>query len=261
MTTTPARKRFGQHFLHDASVLDRIIQAFAPQPSDHVVEIGPGRGVLTRALASHVMRLHALEIDRDLTAELDADPLLAKNVTVYNADALSFDYCSLVDGDRKLRAIGNLPYNISTPLLFHLLDQVNCLQDMCFMLQREVVDRLCAQPNSKAYGRLGVMVQWRCRVEKLFTVKPGAFRPPPKVDSAVVHLRPHAQPPVTVNAKAVFASVVQAAFVQRRKTLRNALKDFLNDQQICALDIDPTRRGETLTLEEFAALSNAVERQ
>ncbi len=261
MTTTPIRKRFGQHFLHDAIVLDRIIQAFAPQPSDHVVEIGPGRGVLTRVLASHVTRLHALEIDRDLATELDTDPLLAKNVTVYNADALSFDYCALVDRDRKLRVIGNLPYNISTPLLFHLLKQINCLEDMCFMLQREVVDRLCAQPNSKAYGRLGVMVQWRCRVEKLFTVKPGAFRPPPKVDSAVVRLRPHAQPPVTVNTKTVFASIVQAAFVQRRKTLRNALKDFLNDQQIRALDIDPTRRGETLTLEEFAALSNAVERQ
>ncbi len=261
MTTTPARKRFGQHFLHDASVLDHIIQAFAPQPSDHVVEIGPGRGVLTRVLASHVTRLYALEIDRDLVAELDADPLLAKNVTVYNTDALSFDYCALVDRDRKLRVIGNLPYNISTPLLFHLLDQLNCLEDMCFMLQREVVDRLCAQPNSKAYGRLGVMVQRRCRIEKLFTVKPGAFRPPPKVDSAVIRLRPHAQPPVTVNTKAVFAGIVQAAFVQRRKTLRNALKDFLNDQQIRALDIDPTRRGETLTLEEFAALSNAVERQ
>jgi 16S rRNA (adenine1518-N6/adenine1519-N6)-dimethyltransferase len=260
MTTTPARKRFGQHFLHDTSVLDRIIQAFAPQPSDHVVEIGPGHGVLTRALASHVMRLHALEIDHDLAAELDADPLLAKNVTVHNTDALSFDYCALVDRDQKLRVIGNLPYNISTPLLFRLLDQVNCLEDMCFMLQREVVDRLCAQPNSKAYGRLGVMVQWRCRVEKLLSVKPGAFRPPPKVDSAVVRLRPHAEPPATVNTELVFARVVQAAFVQRRKTLRNALKDFLNDQQIRALDIDPTRRGETLTLEEFAALSNAVER-
>ncbi|MDH3670533.1 MAG: 16S rRNA (adenine(1518)-N(6)/adenine(1519)-N(6))-dimethyltransferase RsmA [Gammaproteobacteria bacterium] len=261
MTTTPARKRFGQHFLHDTGVLDRIVQAFAPQPSDHVVEIGPGHGVLTRVLAPQVTRLHALEIDRDLAAELDADPLLAKNVTVYNADALSFDYCALVDRDRKLRVIGNLPYNISTPLLFRLLDQVNCLEDMCFMLQNEVVDRLCAQPNSKAYGRLGVMVQWRCGVEKLLSVKPAAFRPPPKVDSAVVHLRPHAKPPVTVNTETVFAGIVQAAFVQRRKILRNALKDFLNDQQIRALDIDPMRRGETLTLEEFAALSNAVERQ
>ena len=261
MTTTPARKRFGQHFLNDTSVLDRIVQAFAPQPSDHVVEIGPGHGVLTRALASQVTRLHALEIDRDLAAELDADPLLAKNVTVYNADALSFDYCALVDRDCKLRVIGNLPYNISTPLLFRLLDQANCLEDMCFMLQREVVDRLCAQPNSKAYGRLGVMVQWRCRVEKLLSVKPGAFRPPPKVDSAVVRLRPHTKPPVTVDTETVFARIVQAAFVQRRKTLRNALKDFLSDQQIRALDIDPMRRGETLTLEEFAALSNAVEQQ
>ncbi len=261
MTTTSVRKRFGQHFLYDTSVLDCIIQAFAPQPSDHVVEIGPGHGILTHALASHVTRLHAVEIDRDLAAELDADPLLAKNVTVYNADALSFDYCALVDGDRKLRVIGNLPYNISTPLLFHLLDQASCFEDMCFMLQREVVDRLCAQPNSKAYGRLAVMVQWRCKVEKLLTVKPGAFRPPPKVDSAVVRLRPHAKPPVAVNAEAVFASIVRAAFVQRRKTLRNALKNFLNDQQIRALDIDPMRRGETLNLEEFAALSNAVERQ
>jgi 16S rRNA (adenine1518-N6/adenine1519-N6)-dimethyltransferase len=261
MTTVPARKRFGQHFLHDASVLERIIQAFAPQPSDHVVEIGPGRGVLTRKLAPRVNRVHALEIDRDLVAELDADPLLAENVTLYNADALSFDYCTLAEGGRKLRVIGNLPYNISTPLLFHLLDQVNCLQDMCFMLQREVVERLCAQPNSKAYGRLGVMVQWRCRVEKLLTVKPGAFRPPPKVDSAVVRLSPHAQPPVAVNAEAVFAKVVQAAFAQRRKTLRNALRDFLDHEQIRALDIDPRRRGETLTLEEFATLSNAVERQ
>lgn len=258
MTPTSTRKRFGQHFLHDVSVLDRIIQAFAPQPDDHVVEIGPGRGVLTRALAPHVACVHALEIDRDLVAALKGNPGLADNVTVYCTDALSFDYCALTSDAHRLRVIGNLPYNISTPLLFHLLEQVHCIEDMCFMLQHEVVERLCAQPRSKAYGRLGVMVQWRCQVEKLLTVKPAAFRPPPKVDSAVVRLRPHAQPPVTVNAEAVFASVVRAAFVQRRKTLRNALRGLLDGKQMQALDIDPMRRGETLTLAEFAALSNAV---
>jgi 16S rRNA (adenine1518-N6/adenine1519-N6)-dimethyltransferase len=256
-----ARKRFAQHFLHDQSIVRRIVAVFDPQPGDCVVEIGPGGGVLTRQLASKVASLHAVEIDRDLAAKLDAEFAHDKNVFIHNTDVLTFDFCQLTSGDRKLRLIGNLPYNVSTPLLFHLLAQTQCIEDMCFMLQYEVVQRLSAAPHSKAYGRLGVMVQRRCKVKRLFEVKSGAFRPPPKVDSAVVRLQPYSRPLIQVVDEATFSNIVQAAFNQRRKTLRNSLKGFLSGQEIRDLGIDPTRRPETLTLEDFAALGNAVARR
>ena len=252
------RKRFGQHFLHDRNVVGRIVAALALGADDRVVEIGPGTGVLTRELLARVAHLDAVELDRDLLARLEAE-FPRDGLTLHNADALKFDFCKIASGSGKLRLIGNLPYNISTPLLFHLLDQAGCIEDMLFMLQKEVVQRLAATPGGKDYGRLSVMIQYRCRVEKLFEVAPGAFTPPPKVDSAVVRLVPHATPPVAVRDEARFSQVVRAAFASRRKTLRNNMKGLLSGDNMTALGIDPIRRAETLSLAEFAALSNAVE--
>jgi 16S rRNA (adenine1518-N6/adenine1519-N6)-dimethyltransferase len=248
------RKRLGQHFLRDRAVLARIVAAFEPKPSDHVVEIGPGEGVLTRELIGKVARLDTVELDRDLAARLRQS--LPEAVTIHNADALKFDYCALAPADGRLRLIGNLPYNISTPLLFHLLDQAHCICDMLFMLQKEVVDRIAATPGGKDYGRLSVMMQWAAQVEKLFDVAPGAFYPPPKVDSSVVRLTPHAVPPVQVHDPRRFAAIVKAAFAQRRKVLRNTLKGLVAPETMEQLGIDPGRRAETLTLVEFAALAN-----
>lgn len=252
-----ARRRLGQHFLRDASTAERIIAAFGAAPTDCVVEIGPGDGALTRPLAARVARLHAIELDRELASALVREFAARPNVHIHQGDALEFDYCALAQA-QPLRVIGNLPYRISTPLLFHLLEHARCIGDMCFMLQREVVERICAEPGTKAYGRLSVMLQWRCRVERLFNVKPGAFRPPPKVESGVLRLRPYATPPVAVADELSFGRVVAAAFAQRRKTLRNALKGLLSAEDLQRLNIEPRRRGETLTLAEFAALANAL---
>ena len=267
------KKRFGQHFLHDRGIVQRILDAFDPQPGETLVEIGPGPGALTRPLLERCALLHVIELDRDLAARLRADfdrwlparpaspiPGLVPSaqLVVHEADALKFDFCSLVPTGGALRIIGNLPYNISTPLLFHLLDQRHCIADMLFMLQKEVVDRMAAAPGNKDYGRLSVMLQWQLRVEKLFDVRPGAFTPPPKVDSSVVRLVPHALPPIQVRDADAFARVVRAAFAQRRKTLRNNLKGLMSSETLEALGIDPQRRAETLTLGEFAAVANAL---
>ena len=268
------RKRFGQHFLHDRGIVQRILDAFDPQPGETLVEIGPGPGALTRPLLARSALLHVVELDRDLAARLRTD-FPPDRLVVHEADALKFDFCALAPhtdvqvsretGGRerppphgKLRLIGNLPYNISTPLLFHLLDQGTCIQDMLFMLQKEVVDRMAAAPGGKDYGRLSVMIQWQLRVEKLFDVHPGAFTPPPKVDSSVVRLVPHATPLIQVRDPKLFAYVVRAAFAQRRKTLRNNLKNLCSGDRLAALGIDPQRRAETLTLAEFATLANAL---
>ena len=256
MTFRP-RKRFGQHFLHDRNIIGRIVAALAPQPNDRIVEIGPGKAALTRELLTRVTHLNAVELDRDLIAHLHSE-LPTDKLTLHNADALQFDFCRLIRDGVKLRLIGNLPYNISTPLLFHLLDQAGCIADMVFMLQKEVVERLRAAPGGKDYGRLSVMVQYRCAVEKLFDVAAGAFTPPPKVDSSVVRLIPHATPPVAVDDFEQFSRTVRAASASRRKTLRNNMKGLLSAEQMLALGIDPTRRAETLSLAEFATLSNGV---
>jgi len=267
------KKRFGQHFLHDRGIVQRILDAFDPQPGETLVEIGPGPGALTRPLLERGAPLHVVELDRDLAAQLRTE-FAPDRLLVHEADALKFDFCALAPhtdvpvpratgGQErppggKLRLIGNLPYNISTPLLFRLLEQERCIHDMLFMLQKEVVDRMAAPPGGKDYGRLSVMIQWRLRVEKLFDVRPGAFTPPPKVDSSVVRLVPHTRPPIQVHDADAFARVVQAAFAQRRKTLRNNLKGLLAAGALEALGIDPQRRAETLTLAEFAALANAL---
>jgi len=258
MKVLRARKRFGQHFLRDRHVIDQIIEAMALHASDHVVEIGPGQGALTRALARRMSHFEAVEFDRDLISPLQSE-FPSSKLTLHQADALKFDFCQLAKNDQKLRLVGNLPYNISTPLLFHLLDQAGCIEDMLFMLQKEVVLRLAAVPGKKDYGRLTVMIQYRCQVEKLFDVAPSAFSPPPRVESSMVRLIPHSAPPVEVKDEATFARVVRAAFASRRKTLRNNLKGLLEAGELSALGVDPTRRAETLTLAEFAALSNATQ--
>ena len=248
------RKALGQNFLHDPGVLSKIVAAIAPQPGDHMVEIGPGLGALTRPLLERLEHLHVIEIDRDLAARLRAE-FPPDRLTVHETDALKFDFASL---GHALRIVGNLPYNISSPLLFHLADYAERIRDMHFMLQKEVVDRMAAEPDTPDYGRLSVMLQARFRIAKLFNVPPGAFRPPPKVDSAVVRLAP--LPPEAIpyrNAKS-FAEVVARAFGQRRKTLRNTLKNLIAAEQLTALGIDPGRRGETLSVAEFAKISQLL---
>lgn len=253
-----ARKRFGQNFLHDPSVIQRIVAAIAPQPDQHLVEIGPGQGALTVPLLDAAGSLDVVELDRDLIAPLHQLAAGHGELRIHHADALKFDFRALAQEGAPLRVVGNLPYNISTPLLFHLIDQADVIQDMYFMLQKEVVDRMAAPPGGREYGRLSIMVQFHCEVTRLFTVGPGAFHPAPKVDSAVVRLVPRREPLVKVDDYAVFASLVNRAFSQRRKTLRNTLKGVLTAEEIQSLGIDPGLRPETLGLAEFAALSNLV---
>lgn len=257
MQTHRPRKRFGQNFLHDPNVIERIARSIGPRPDDRVVEIGPGLGALTTPLLRALGRLDVVEIDRDLAARLPEQFAGQGELHVHQGDALRFDFCAVAAGT-PLRVVGNLPYNISTPLIFHLLDQAPCIRDMHFMLQKEVVDRMAAAPGTDDYGRLSVMVQQRCKVESLFTVSPGAFHPPPKVWSAIVRLTPWETPPVPVADPALFSQLVNQAFTQRRKTLRNAVKGYLEADAITALGIDPQRRPETLSVAEFAALAEAA---
>ena len=252
-----ARKRFGQHFLVDQIVVQEIVNAVAITDTDHIVEIGPGLGIMTEAMLPMARYLDAVELDRDLVSKLNQSLPLG-NFAIHSADALKFEFCLLVKQQEKLRIVGNLPYNISTPLIFHLLQQVECIEDMHFMLQKEVVERLAASPGHGSYGKLSVMVQYHCRVEKLFDVAPDAFSPPPKVESSVVRMNPYRKPPVEIHDKQVFEDVVATAFAQRRKTLRNNLKSLIDAEQMQANGIDPGRRAETLTLQEFATLSNIV---
>ncbi|MEP0201393.1 MAG: 16S rRNA (adenine(1518)-N(6)/adenine(1519)-N(6))-dimethyltransferase RsmA [Halioglobus sp.] len=252
------RKRFGQNFLTDEGVISRIENAIGPKQSDHIVEIGPGRGALTESLATTGCQLDVIELDRDLIAGLLAAFSIHKGFTLHSADALKFDFASLIGDQEKLRVVGNLPYNISTPLIFKLLENATIIQDMHFMLQLEVVERLAAQPGSKTWGRLGIMTQYHCEVEHLFDVPPEAFNPPPKVQSAIVRLTPRAQSPWPDCNESELRKVVQAAFAQRRKTLRNNLKGVINADALEALGIDPTARAETLDLVDFIHITNAI---
>jgi len=251
------RKRFGQNFLHDPAVIGRIVAAINPSSSEKLVEIGPGQGAITMPLLQQAGRLAVVELDRDLVGPLQSHCAYLGKLTIYNADALRFDFCAIA-GDSRLRIVGNLPYNISTPLLFHLLAQHRCIRDMHFMLQKEVVERMAALPGSRQYGRLSVMLQYRCAVTHLFNIGPGAFNPPPKIESAFVRLVPLEHPAIQVNDDAVFEKLVRQAFSQRRKTLRNALRGMLEAEAISALGIDPTARAETLEISEFASLANSV---
>jgi 16S rRNA (adenine1518-N6/adenine1519-N6)-dimethyltransferase len=258
MAHTP-RKRFGQNFLRDESVIEAIARAIAPTDADHLVEIGPGEGALTESLITSGCQLDAIELDRDLRTRLLAAFSTHTGFTLHSADALQFDFASLAVDNARLRVVGNLPYNISTPLIFKLLDQSEVIADMHFMLQLEVVERLAASPGGKDWGRLGVMAQFQCEVEHLFEVPPDAFYPPPKVQSAVVRLTPHSEPPYPYTDRASLARVVTQAFSQRRKTLHNNFKGILDDSDFKALQIDPSARAETLSIDDFVAITAHVQ--
>jgi len=252
-----ARRRFGQHFLVDRHYIERIVAALDPRPDDNVVEIGPGLGALTGPLLERVKRLIVIEIDRDLAARMAAEHPTAR-LTLYTADALDFDFRSL---GPDLRVIGNLPYNISSPLLFRLAQYEDALRDITVMLQKEVVERMTAKPATAEYGRLSVMLQVRFRIERMFTVPPGAFRPVPKVESAVVRLTPLREARPSLADEALFARIVAAAFGQRRKTLRNALKTLASEADLERAGIAPSVRGETLSVADFVRLANALAKE
>jgi 16S rRNA (adenine1518-N6/adenine1519-N6)-dimethyltransferase len=250
------RKRFGQNFLTDDVVLHNIIRAIDPQPHDTMVEIGPGLAAMTSLLVDEVEKLHVVELDRDLVERLKKK-FASSKLVVHSADALQFDFSAIpVPADRKLRVVGNLPYNISSPLLFHLADIAPHVQDQHFMLQKEVVERMVAEPGSKTYGRLSVMLQWRYHMELMFVVPPEAFDPPPRVESAIVRMIPVAQPLPCDAAK--LEQVVQKAFSQRRKVIRNCLSGMFEESTLIEVGIDPQLRPEAIALEYYVALANRL---
>ncbi len=251
-----AKKRFGQNFLTDQSVIGSLIDAISPQHDDLMVEIGPGLGALTKPLMQKLKLLHVVELDRDICAWMGkeyAKQTAEQSLIIHNLDALKYDFTSL---GKNLRVTGNLPYNISTPILFHLLANVAGINDMHFMLQKEVVERMVAMPSTPAYGRLSVMLQYHLAMEYLITVPPTSFEPAPKVESAFVRCVPHAVLPFLAKDEALFAKVVLAAFGQRRKTLRNTLKSLLDDDGFAALNISAQLRAENLSVSQFVAISN-----
>ncbi len=251
-----ARKRFGQNFLHDNGVLANIIEAIAPAPGDAMVEIGPGLAAMTDLLLKSLDHMHVVELDRDLVTRLEKR-FPREKLTIHSGDALKFDFGTIpVPEGRKLRVVGNLPYNISSPLLFHLTDFAQQIEDQHFMLQKEVVERMVAEPGSKTYGRLSVMLQWRYRMSLMFIVPPEAFDPPPKVESAIVRMIPIANP-LPCDA-ATLEAVVQKAFSQRRKVIRNCLAGMFTEQQIIDAGIDPSTRPETVPMEAYVALANSL---
>lgn len=257
------RRRFGQNFLEDDGVILRIVQAIHPRASDNLVEIGPGKGAITEHLLAACPALNVIELDRDLVPLLLAR-FIARypDFKIYQSDALKFDFRQLLGADKgRLRVVGNLPYNISTPLIFHLLDYHTGIEDMHFMLQKEVVRRLAAPVGGKSYGRLSVMTQYYCQIESLFDVPPECFNPRPKVDSAIVRLTPHRQLPFPAQNLATLETLVNVAFQQRRKTLRNALKTLLSADQIAAGGVDPGVRPEQVALPQYVTLANGLDRR
>lgn len=263
--TTFPKKHFGQHFLRDQQVIQHIIQVIDIQPADHLVEIGPGLGALTTSLLSLVTSLDVIELDRDLIPKLrNLCEKASGKLNIYQADVLKFDFATLISTPSPLRIVGNLPYNISTPLLFHIIKNINIIKDMHFMLQLEVAQRLAAAPGSKDYGRLSVMVQYYCNVDLLFQVAPQSFYPAPAVDSAFVRLTPFVpnKRKFTAQNIDVFSNVVRAAFAQRRKTIHNNLKQIISadtlDAELRKLNIDPASRAEELTVEKFVQISNVL---
>lgn len=249
-----AKKRFGQNFLHDRNMIDKIVRTIAPKESDIIVEIGPGRGAITAPLLASGCRLEAIEIDADLIAAHWASPVLGEFI-VHHADALTFDFNQI---QAPFRLVGNLPYNISTPLLFHLLSFTDQICDMHVMLQKEVVDRICAEPNNKDYGRLSVMLQYYCDVERCFLISPGVFDPVPKVDSALLRLIPKKNRQLNAEQEKNLEALVKCAFAQRRKTLRNNLKNIMTDDLWKKSNIDSQHRAENLTVKNFIELVNVL---
>lgn len=260
--TEPAKKHLGQHFLTDRGIIDSIVLAVDPRPGDRLVEIGPGQGAITFPLLDRHKELTVIEFDRDLIFPLTEAARAHGTLEVIHRDVLTVDFTALArnagDEGGQIRLVGNLPYNLSSPILFHALEHASAIRDMHFMLQKEVVDRMAAGPGSKVYGRLGVMLQAYCRVTPLFDVPPAAFHPPPKVDSAVVRLVPRPAAEIAVRDREMFSHVVRDAFSQRRKTLRNALSKVCDADTISAAGIDPTLRAEQVPVDAFVALANAL---
>lgn len=253
-----AKKRFGQNFLHDEAVISNIVDAINPEPGENLVEIGPGLGALTEPVIERAKKLSVVELDRDLAERLRHHPFLAPHLTIYETDALSFDFAQLATDEKPLRIFGNLPYNISTPLIFHLLTFKDKVQDMQFMLQKEVVQRMAAEPHCKAYGRLSIMTQYQCEVIPVMEIGPEAFKPAPKVDSAIVRLVPHRSIKNPVKDLAALNTVCLAAFNQRRKTIRNGFKNLISVAQLESLNIDANLRPENLTLDDYIMLANFI---
>ena len=253
-----ARKRFGQNFLHDPGVIEKIVRSINPKPDDAIVEIGPGLGAITEEILAVNPRLQVVELDRDLIPVLRTKFFNYPEFRIHEADALSFDFSQLVVDGRPLRIVGNLPYNISTPLIFHLLAQSGVVQDMHFMLQKEVVQRLAATPGDNNYGRLGIMAQYFCKVQPLFEVGPGAFRPAPKVDSAIVRLVPHKELPHPAKNLKTLQAVVRTAFNARRKTLRKALAALVTVEQLQSVGINDGLRPENLSLADYVKITDLL---
>ncbi|MEH6467651.1 MAG: 16S rRNA (adenine(1518)-N(6)/adenine(1519)-N(6))-dimethyltransferase RsmA [Porticoccus sp.] len=253
-----ARKRFGQNFLVDHNIIDKIVSAIAPAPGQNLIEIGPGQGAITGPVLEKCPQLNVVELDRDLIPILQKKFQQYPDFHIHQGDALKTDFGQFYLEGKPLRIIGNLPYNISTPLMFHLLSFSGQIRDMYFMLQKEVVTRLAAAPRDKNYGRLSVMVQYYCKVQPLFQVPPSAFRPAPKVESAIVRLLPYPEPPYPADDLQLLSRLVRTCFQQRRKTMRNTLKLMLKAEQLEQLGIDLTRRPETLSVEDFVQLSNRI---
>jgi len=253
-----AKKRFGQNFLHNESVISSIVDAINPEPGENLVEIGPGLGALTEPVVERAGKLSVVELDRDLAHRLRHHPFLAEHLTIHETDALKFDFSELIKDDKPLRIFGNLPYNISTPLIFHLLSFNDKVKDMHFMLQKEVVERMAAGPNCKTYGRLSIMTQYQCQVIPVMEIGPEAFKPAPKVDSAIVRLVPHKTIKNPVKDIKALNQVCLAGFNQRRKTIRNSFKKLLTSNQLESLGINPGLRPENLSVDDYIMLANFI---
>lgn len=252
------RKRFGQNFLHDQNIIQKIASAIYIKTDDYLVEIGPGQGALTKAILPLAQQMTAIEIDRDLIPTLIEQFSPSNKFNLIQADALAFDFNNIPA--EKFRLVGNLPYNISTPLLFHLMSYRHKIKDMHFMLQKEVVERICARPNSKDYGRLSVMIQYYCKPEYLFLVSPNCFYPAPKVDSAILRLTPYQVQPYIAHNEKLLEQIVAQAFTQRRKTIRNSLQRYINTEQLQTLGIDPQLRAENLAVEQWVSICNLCDK-
>ena len=253
-----ARKRFGQNFLHDQYVIGKIVKAISPKATDCLVEIGPGMGALTEPLLEASGKLDVVELDRDLIPILRTKFFNYPDFRIHEGDALKFDFNTILEPGQRLRIVGNLPYNISTPLIFHFLSHHKMVQDMHFMLQKEVVERLGAGPGTGDYGRLSIMAQYYCKVEPLFVVGPGAFNPPPKVDSAIVRMEPYIELPFPAKDHKVLERVVREAFSMRRKTIRNTLKNLIDSATLETIGIDTGLRPENLSLEQYVTIADKV---